>query len=60
MIQVLAILEESPRTFFHSVQLMDLFFESYKQPLQPDDLHLIGVTCIRIALKYQDLAVLPI
>jgi hypothetical protein len=34
---------------------MDLYFENSKRILIPEDLHLIGVTCIYIGSKFEEI-----
>lgn len=60
MVQVLHILNEPSWTFFSAVQIMDSFFMATHETLTPEKLHLIGVASIRIACKYEELAVIPI
>lgn len=60
MIQVLYVLKEPTQTLFRAVQIMDQFFMECPDKLQVDDLHLVGVASIRIACKYESLAVISI
>jgi hypothetical protein len=58
MIEVLSNYHCDESTFFESVNLMDRYFKSCcekEQILQPVELHLIGVTSMFIASKYQDI-----
>ena len=58
MIEVLSNYHCDESTYFESVNLMDRYFkicEEKKKILQPAELHLIGVTCMFIASKYQDI-----
>ena len=58
MIEVLSNYHCDESTFFESVNLMDRYFKSCEEKkivLQPAELHLIGVTSMFIASKYQDI-----
>ena len=58
MIEVLSNYHCDESTYFESINLMDRYFkqcEIKKQILQPAELHLIGVTSMFIASKYQDI-----
>jgi len=58
MIEVLSNYRCDESTFFESVNLMDRYFKvcgEKNQTLQPVELHLIGVTSMFIASKYQDI-----
>ena len=58
MIEVLSNYHCDESTFFESVNLMDRYFKVCcvkNQILQPAELHLIGVTSMFIASKYQDI-----
>ena len=58
MIEVLSNYHCDDSTYFESINLMDRYFkqcEIKKQILQPAELHLIGVTSMFIASKYQDI-----
>ena len=58
MIEVLSNYHCDESTYFESVNLMDRYFkicEEKKKILQPAELHLIGVTCMFLASKYQDI-----
>ena len=58
MIEVLSNYHCDESTYFESVNLMDRYFkicDIKKKILQPAELHLIGVTCMFIASKYQDI-----
>ena len=58
MIEVLSNYHCDESTYFESINLMDRYFkqcEIKNQILQPSELHLIGVTSMFIASKYQDI-----
>jgi len=58
MIEVLSNYHCDESTYFESINLMDRYFkecEIKKQILLPGELHLIGVTSMFIASKYQDI-----
>lgn len=56
MIEVLSNLNRqfSEATFFRSAQLMDMYFKLSKTPANDNQVHLIGLTCMYIASKYED------
>ena len=58
MIEVLSNYHCDEATYFESINIMDRYFkecEIRNQILQPSELHLIGVTAMFIASKYQDI-----
>jgi len=55
MIEVLSNYKCEEFTFFLAVNIMDRYLLNSLNCLQPQDLHLIGVTSMFIASKYQDL-----
>lgn len=55
MIEVLSNYRCSEETYFISVGIMDKYFQLCEVSLKPEDLHLIGVTSMFIASKYQDI-----
>ena len=58
MIEVLSNYNCDDLTYFESINLMDRYFlecEKINIVLIPEDLHLIGVTCMFIASKYHDI-----
>ena len=55
MVEVLHIFECSNRTLFLSVRIMDLFFKKESSTLGIEELHVIGVVCMMIASKYEDI-----
>jgi hypothetical protein len=58
MIEVLSSYHCDESTFFESVNIMDNYFKAcqyHNKILQPQDIHLIGVTSMFIASKYQDI-----
>jgi hypothetical protein len=58
MIEVLHAYKSDPQTLFISVAAMDLYLQKSRTQLENSHMHLIGVTCIYIASKYED--VIPI
>jgi hypothetical protein len=54
MVEVLSAFSLSTRTLFLSVRLMDSFFKQSQATLFTSDLHLIGVVCMFVASKYED------
>ena len=58
MIEVLSNYHCDESTYFEAINLMDRYFkvcDEKRQILQPPELHLIGVTSMFIASKYQDI-----
>ena len=55
MIDVFSSYKSSPKTFFLSVNIMDLFFLKTKRTIQINDIHIIGLCSIFIASKMEDL-----
>lgn len=47
-------------TYFRSVTLMDFYLKQTQSRPKNTDLHIIGVTCMYIASKYEDIYPLPI
>lgn len=55
MIEVINNYKCDQSVFFQAVNLMDSFFDMTKRSVEPSELHLIGVTCMFIASKYNDI-----
>jgi len=55
MIEVLTNFKCDNQTFFLSASLMDRYFKNRKETLEVTDLHIIGVTCMFMASKYEDI-----
>jgi hypothetical protein len=55
MIEVMSNYKCDDNGFFIAINLMDKYFKLKETPLQPQELHLIGVTCLFTASKYQDI-----
>ena len=55
MIEVLSNFKCDDQTFFLSISLMDRFFKNTNEALKIDDLHVIGVTAMFVASKFEDL-----
>jgi hypothetical protein len=55
MLEVLFTFECRELTFFISVSLMDRYFMKIPKPLKTDELHLIGLTCMLIATKVEEI-----
>lgn len=58
MIEVLAAYKSDTQTLFLSVILMDMYIKNCPSVLENSDIHLLGVTCMYIMSKYED--VIPI
>ncbi len=58
MLEVLAVYRSETETFFLSVHIMDTFINQSLQTLRSDDVHLLGVTAMFLASKFED--VIPI
>lgn len=55
MIEVLTNFKCDDQTFFLAVRLMDRYFKNKAETREIGDLHIIGVTCMFIASKYEDI-----
>jgi Cyclin, N-terminal domain len=55
MIEVLTNFKCDDQTFFLSVSLIDRYFKLKSDVREISDLHVIGVTCMFIASKYEDI-----
>lgn len=55
MIEVINNYKCDQSVFFQAVHLMDSYFNIVKRSIEPSELHLIGVTCMFIASKYNDI-----
>lgn len=55
MVEVLSAFSLSTRTLFLSVRIMDKFFKQSQTTLFTSDLHLIGVVCMFVASKFEDI-----
>jgi hypothetical protein len=55
MIEVLTNFKCDDQTFFLAVSLMDRYFKGCNEIKQICDLHLIGVTCMFVASKFEDI-----
>ena len=55
MIEVLSSFSCTTHTFFVAVDIMDRYFEKCEEPKQTKDIHLIGVTCMLIASKLEEI-----
>ena len=54
MLEVLNAYKQEDQTFFLAVSIHDRYLKCAAKELVPTDLHLIGVTCMFIASKYED------
>ncbi|CAD8067829.1 unnamed protein product [Paramecium sonneborni] len=55
MVEVLTSYKCKDQTFFMAVRLMDTFLHQTTKQHVPQDLHLIGVTCMFIASKFEEI-----
>ena len=55
MIEVLSSYKMSEETFFRSVYMMDAYMKNSSQRLEVKDLHLIGVSSMFSAAKYEEI-----
>ena len=55
MIEVLTNFKCDDQTFFLAVGLIDRYFKNKQDTREISDLHIIGVTCMFIASKYEDI-----
>lgn len=59
MVEVLSVYQSSEETFFLAIKVMDLYI-SKAQNLKTSNIHLIGVTSMFIASKYEDVYPIPL
>lgn len=55
MIEVLSAYNSDPQTFSLAVQLLDMFLARTQSVLTNNDIHLIGISCMYIASKMEDI-----
>lgn len=55
MIEVLTNFKCDDQTYFLAVNLQDRFLKNTHEPKEVSDLHIIGVTCMFIASKFEDI-----
>jgi len=55
MIEVLTNFKCDDQTFFLAISIIDRFFKLKYETREISDLHIIGVTCMFIASKYEDI-----
>jgi hypothetical protein len=55
MIEVLTNFKCDDQSFFLAVSLMDRYFKLKQETREISDLHIIGVTCMFVASKYEDI-----
>jgi hypothetical protein len=55
MIEVLSSYKMTEETFFRSIYFMDAFLKNTEEKLEVKDLHLIGVTSMFSAAKYEEI-----
>jgi hypothetical protein len=58
MIEVLSVYKSDNTTFFLAVYILDKFISKVSQPVRSDEIHLLGMTSMFIASKFED--VIPI
>jgi len=58
MAEVLTTFKTCDQTFFLAVNIMDRYFKESQKEIKSSDLHLLGVVCMFLASKYED--VIPI
>lgn len=56
MVEVCSKFEFSSKVYFLSVKLMDKYLQLTFFPISPEKVHLIGVTCMFIASKFEDVS----
>lgn len=56
MVEVFDAYKSDPQTFFLAVDMMDRYLALTTKKVKDDDIHLIGVVCIFIASKMEDIA----
>jgi hypothetical protein len=54
MLEVLNVFKSDEQTFFLAVYLMDYYLYKTTSMIKNEDIHLIGITCMYIASKFED------
>lgn len=54
MIEIFAAYQSADETFFLAVNILDKFLSKVKYSVQDDDIHLLGMCCIFLANKFED------
>ena len=60
MIEVMSVYSQNKRTFFLAVKIMDKFLTNVNGVIYNDDIHLIGICSIYIAIKFEEVAFVPL
>ena len=60
MIEVLTNFKCDDQTFFLAVSLLDRYFKLKPETREVGDLHILGVTCMFMASKYEDIYPPPV
>jgi len=55
MIEVLTNFKCDDQTYFLAVNLQDRYLKNIKGTMEVSDLHILGVTCMFVASKYEDI-----
>lgn len=55
VIEVLTNFRCEDQTYFVTISIMDRYFKAKQEAIEVSDLHLIGVTCMYMASKYEDI-----
>ena len=58
IIEVLSAYSYGPETFFLAVNVLDNYFAKSEKSIPADDLHLIGVASIYLAVKFEEVCAL--
>jgi len=55
MIEVLCSYKCKDQTFFLAINFMDRYLEASAKKLAPENIHLLGISCMFLAAKYEEI-----
>ena len=55
MIEVLCSYKCKEQTFFLSVNFMDRYLENHPDSMEPENIHLLGISAMFLAAKYEEI-----
>jgi len=54
MVEVLTVFKKSDATYFVAINILTTYFKAMDKPVPQSDLHILGIVCMLIASKYED------
>jgi hypothetical protein len=54
MVEVLGVFKSDDQTFFLTVHIMDYYIYKTNSIIKSDDIHILGIVCMYIASKFED------